>query len=93
MEQYDKDTINTSLVQLTKGESSLDLGEQFLSLLKQYRIFSEEMINDILVRRGNESHSHQSRFSKRTALHFSHVLDSDLTNFDLVTCMQMNFRC
>jgi hypothetical protein len=47
MEQCDQDTILRSLVDLTK---LLDLNPTFLSLLQQkYRIFSPEMVEDILV--------------------------------------------
>jgi len=47
MEQCDQDTILRSLVDLTK---LLDLNPTFLSLLQQkYRVFSPEMVEDILV--------------------------------------------
>lgn len=47
MEQCDQDTILRSLVDLTK---LLDLNPRFLSLLQQkYRVFSQQMVEDILV--------------------------------------------
>ena len=47
MEQNDQNTILRSLVDLTK---LLDLNDTFLSLLQQkFRVFSSEMVEDILV--------------------------------------------
>ncbi len=47
MEQRDQDTVRRSVVELTK---LLDLNTKFLSLLQnEYRVFSEQMIEDILV--------------------------------------------
>lgn len=48
MEKCDIDTINGSLPAIIR---SLEITQQFLSLLRSYRIFSEEMIRDILVSR------------------------------------------
>lgn len=45
MEKCDIDTINGSLPAIIR---SLEITQQFLSLLRSYRIFSEEMIRDIL---------------------------------------------
>lgn len=56
MEQCDQDTILRSLVDLTK---LLDLNPTFLSLLQQkYRIFSPEMVEDILVCDGKKVSVH-----------------------------------
>ena len=49
MEQQDKETINSSLPELTRGEASLDLNESFLRLLQHYKIFNSQMIEDIVV--------------------------------------------
>jgi len=45
MEKSDIDTINGSLPAIIR---SIDLTQQFLSLLKSFRVFSDEMIGDIL---------------------------------------------
>ena len=46
MEKSDIDTINGSLPAIIR---SIDVTQQFLSLLKSYCVFSDEMIGDILV--------------------------------------------
>ena len=46
MERCDIDTINGALPEITR---SLQVTQQFLSRLKHYRVFSEEMIRDIWV--------------------------------------------
>lgn len=48
MDQQDKDTITRSLVNLPRV---LDLNQRFLSILQslEHRVFSEQMIEDILV--------------------------------------------
>jgi len=45
MDKKDIDTINGSLPSITR---SLEMTQQFLYLLKNYRVFSDEMIRDIL---------------------------------------------
>ena len=47
MEKCDQDTIMRSVLELTK---LLDLNARYLSLLqKEYRVFSEQMVEDIVV--------------------------------------------
>ena len=46
MDKKDIDTINGSLPSITR---SLEMTQQFLYLLKNYRVFSDEMIRDILA--------------------------------------------
>ena len=46
MDKNDADTIIRAVPELTK---MLDLNNRFLGLLLEYRVFSKEMIDDILV--------------------------------------------
>ena len=49
MQDEDKETINTTLVELTRGKGALEINERFLNLLVEYKIFSQAMKIDILV--------------------------------------------
>lgn len=50
MDKDDQDTIKRSLPELKK---ILELSPRFLGLLRDYRVFSDEMIRDILVSQNN----------------------------------------